>query len=418
MADNERLQELYLQSSDMQKEYSLYHTLQFNNHPEITRVMFGCTQLTESDPIYYCQTGMPKSIYHDRLQIPGKTYSDLFERAIRPSLQRILDESGYNGTVYLLMDDSKEISVVFQPTGRQTLSPLLFAERIDNEVQHLYDAHFPGGCGRYCNTTALSDAQHGIYGIRDGYLQTEQIKSAAFFRMQRGVLTGTLVEELQNGVTYREVMGLTRLLCNAVRDGRSAQCMALLERLFLDMLKHSFELELVSDALSFLKHFCAIRMSVYDVLPESDLGTLLSARHYATVEECFESIRPLLLRICEATARAGRWRDAVVDAAYCIRSNLASDLSLADIAAYTDMSPNHISTVFHRDTGYTVKQYQMEMRLRRAANLLVKTDLLIDSISKQVGFLDRRYFTQAFKAAFGVAPARYREDARSALSKI
>jgi AraC-like DNA-binding protein len=53
----------------------------------------------------------------------------------------------------------------------------------------------------------------------------------------------------------------------------------------------------------------------------------------------------------------------------------------------------------------------MEVRLRRAAQLLTGTELPIKSIAARVGFDRRSYFSRAFKAYTGKGPARFRLDA-------
>ena len=83
--------------------------------------------------------------------------------------------------------------------------------------------------------------------------------------------------------------------------------------------------------------------------------------------------------------------------------------ALADVAA---MSRFHWHRVFHAMTGETCAQASRRIRLHRAACLLVQSDQPIDQTAHGVGFGSVQSFTRAFRAAYGVAPARFPKNGR------
>ncbi len=60
-------------------------------------------------------------------------------------------------------------------------------------------------------------------------------------------------------------------------------------------------------------------------------------------------------------------------------------------------------------TGISPNAFIRTMRLKRAAQLLASSDLSINEIFFQVGFLDASNFSRAFKREFGKSPSDYRE---------
>ena len=82
------------------------------------------------------------------------------------------------------------------------------------------------------------------------------------------------------------------------------------------------------------------------------------------------------------------------------------------------LSRNHLELLFRRETGCSVKQFQMERRLREAAELLRNTDLLVSEIAYQVGFNHPPNFTERFKRRFGVPPLRFRQLDGKSISSI
>lgn len=413
MFSDEKLEKLERFSSESTKVGSVRFQLQMNHHQELCSGLFECTGLDAVRPYYYCQTGMTKALYSGRIGLEGKIYSRLFQETIYPALCQILRTQRVQGLVYMIADDSKEIGIVFQMDEHSSCAPIELAEAIDSRVQEIYEKHFPGGTRRYRNTTALSQPLRGEQGIREGYLQTEALKQADFFRMAAGVLTHERLQKMKNSAMYRDVSALCRTLCQAAAQGKTTQTLALAQTLFLDMLKHSYSAEFVSDALSYLKQFLEVRLNVCQIGKEIDLSALCSMQSYAVIEEAFEAIAPVLMSLCGTVQRTGIWSDTVAYAAYYMRMNLNRDAALPEIAAFADTKPAYLSNLFHQQTGMTIKHYQTKIRMERACTLLRSTQLRVADIASQIGFVDRRYFSSVFKEHMGVTPQEYRTQVRT-----
>ena len=64
-------------------------------------------------------------------------------------------------------------------------------------------------------------------------------------------------------------------------------------------------------------------------------------------------------------------------------------------------------------TGKPPLEFIRSLRLKRAAQLLLKSQMHISEIAFKVGFNDPKYFRKHFKNEFGVLPSRYSEKFRS-----
>ncbi len=58
-------------------------------------------------------------------------------------------------------------------------------------------------------------------------------------------------------------------------------------------------------------------------------------------------------------------------------------------------------------TGQSLVEFVRDIRLKRAAQLLSQNKLNVSEICYQVGFTDRRYFSQVFKKKYGNTPSEY-----------
>ena len=388
---------------------SYFQYLQTNLNKESKEQLFPFTCLNPNQSYYCCQTGIADFIYKDRLSFSGYRYQELFSTVFYPAIQQLFSRFHTEGFSYLVGHTHKEIVIVFQPYT-DNFSPLIFADEVDQLISKLSEEYLPLKNSHYCNVTALSPAVSGIDGVQIGCEQTEYLKRLSFFRMTPGVMTAERLASLKNHATYRDVMTLSRSLCQACTQGDDAKMIALAETLFLDLLKHSYDMELVRDALSYIKQFLSIRLSVHLPKDETNLTALCSASSYIIIEECYEAILPVLPRLCHAVQHSGAWSDAVAYAAYFLRSNLSQDVSLPEIAAFADATPAYLSNLFHQQTGMTIKQYQQKIRMEHACHLLHTTQDKVADIAVKTGFIDRRYFTRIFKETYGMTPQEYRQQ--------
>ena len=104
-----------------------------------------------------------------------------------------------------------------------------------------------------------------------------------------------------------------------------------------------------------------------------------------------------------------RHADAIHRSLQYMRTHLDSRLELEELARAAYLSPAYFSRIFKEETGQTVRQTVMSLRLQRAAELIRYENLKLADIAPMVGFEDQSYFSRAFQKAYGVSPSRYRQ---------
>ena len=113
-------------------------------------------------------------------------------------------------------------------------------------------------------------------------------------------------------------------------------------------------------------------------------------------------------RSADREPKRGLPRSALRKALDYIGDNLASDPSLAGIAAASGLSPNHFSKLFKRSTGLPPHQYVIRQRIEKAKALLAETDLSVGVVARDCGFSDQAHLTRHFRRLVGATPARFR----------
>lgn len=91
-----------------------------------------------------------------------------------------------------------------------------------------------------------------------------------------------------------------------------------------------------------------------------------------------------------------------------MESNLEDPISPARLAAESGMSPRQLERLFARYLGRSPKRYYMDIRLERARNLLLQTDMSVMEIALACGFASAAHFSKCYRQNYEMTPYRQR----------
>ncbi len=93
-----------------------------------------------------------------------------------------------------------------------------------------------------------------------------------------------------------------------------------------------------------------------------------------------------------------------------IMEYLDDNLSLEFIAEKVYLSPKYISRIFKEEKGINITQFITDCKLKKAAKLLIETNISLDELIKQIGFSSTNYFIKKFKEKYSITPVQYRRN--------
>ncbi len=96
-----------------------------------------------------------------------------------------------------------------------------------------------------------------------------------------------------------------------------------------------------------------------------------------------------------------------------IHENLLDIKSLDDLAKKFFISKYYLCHLFKKNKNIGVMAYIMDIKIQKAANLLISTDKKINEICEQTGFNSEYYFSKCFSSALGLPPSKYRKTFRN-----
>ena len=91
-----------------------------------------------------------------------------------------------------------------------------------------------------------------------------------------------------------------------------------------------------------------------------------------------------------------------------IMENFTRKISLKEISKVAGLSPPYFSTIFKEEMGENLSKYLNRLRVEKASNLLLETDMPLAEIASCCCFEDQSWFSKIFKAYTGISPGKYR----------
>lgn len=92
-----------------------------------------------------------------------------------------------------------------------------------------------------------------------------------------------------------------------------------------------------------------------------------------------------------------------------IHKHFREKIYIENIAEPLGISAGYLSRLFKKETGMLIQDYVNQVRVERAANLLIYSDSSLPEIASYVHFPTQSYFGKIFKQFMGTTPNEYRK---------
>ncbi|MEM8979222.1 MAG: GlxA family transcriptional regulator [Pseudomonadota bacterium] len=99
-----------------------------------------------------------------------------------------------------------------------------------------------------------------------------------------------------------------------------------------------------------------------------------------------------------------------------MESNIEEPISPSILAKDVGMSTRQLERLFRRYLNRSPKRYYMELRLQKARNLLMQTDMSVINVALACGFASPSHFSKCYRAHYDTTPYRERGAQAAKLS--
>lgn len=93
-----------------------------------------------------------------------------------------------------------------------------------------------------------------------------------------------------------------------------------------------------------------------------------------------------------------------------IEENIIEGVSSALLCNELNYSRAYLSKIFKNSTGYTIKEYELDLKIRIAKKIIRENSLNFTQISDYLKFDNPQYFSRVFKRVTGYTPSEYKKS--------
>jgi transcriptional regulator GlxA family with amidase domain len=104
----------------------------------------------------------------------------------------------------------------------------------------------------------------------------------------------------------------------------------------------------------------------------------------------------------------GKQSMKLVTAVELMEANIREPISQVDLADYVGLSRRQLQRLFQKYLLCTPSRYYLQLRLQRAREFLLQTDLGLVEIAAQTGFVSNSHFSKSYKELYGYSPSSER----------
>lgn len=86
------------------------------------------------------------------------------------------------------------------------------------------------------------------------------------------------------------------------------------------------------------------------------------------------------------------------------------NLSLSEITSLCHGSKFHLSRLFKQENDMSIMEYQYQVKMEKALELIYNEQLAIKQVAEQVGYKSTSHFIKHFKAYYGQSPKKFKNS--------
>ncbi|MEI6096789.1 MAG: GlxA family transcriptional regulator [Alphaproteobacteria bacterium] len=101
-----------------------------------------------------------------------------------------------------------------------------------------------------------------------------------------------------------------------------------------------------------------------------------------------------------------------------MEGNIEDPMSPAELAEEVGMSTRQLERLFRRYLNRSPKRYYMELRLQKARNLLMQTDMSVINVALACGFASPSHFSKCYRSHYNTTPYRERGTQGAVLPSV
>ena len=127
------------------------------------------------------------------------------------------------------------------------------------------------------------------------------------------------------------------------------------------------------------------------------------------------SVKNFPMKHFPAEAEDGQNLQTILHIPSYLETHLCEKITISDLSRMISVSPTYLKTEFRRIHGISVHRCLIDLRMRRAAELICCTNQPIYKIAQEVGYEGMSQFSAAFKKYYGTTPGQFKKMSKTGI---
>lgn len=345
------------------------------------------------------------------LKIDTKNMTEIQHQKIKhfyASVDSIFDKED----IVLFPDDTNKIIICIPDRNRDEL-----IKRVEEYVHSFYmriKKYINGE--RIITVFDIGNPYHNLADISKSYQDAVCCGQMRFFMDQQPVIWYSKIKTKESDKEYFSQSFNHLPLISAIKNDRSDQITEELNELgkYLRANETNFKTILQYYLYSFTHEF--FRSFNEESVLYEDIGSKFAeiCENTLKLDTCQEVISYLNQNLRVISKMLISQQENTTDfyikkaVSYIQENYMDSSINLDFLARIAKMHPNYFSMEFKKAQGTTYVSYLSNIRISKAKELLLNTDIKVNKIAKLVGYENATYFNSLFKKKEGYTPLEYR----------
>ena len=269
----------------------------------------------------------------------------------------------------------------------------------------------------YTVTVGAGDPVSHLENLSRSFNQAREALEMKYLKGENRLYTAGEYRDFKSRSDGLEKPLSSKALLDAVKEGQTDKIPDLIKGIAQEIANRSEPKTLLnwlaSDILLQLMKILSQRdMSMEEIL-ENPIMEWDRMTRSSTAEAFLEHLQQVLSTLADSIHIRSDYHSSQIltQAIDYIKEKFAENtLSLDEVAARACMSSCYFAVIFKQESGRTFNRYLTDLRINKAKDLILYTDLKSYEIGPKVGYDNPSYFSTVFKKATGMSPSEYRKN--------
>lgn len=329
---------------------------------------------------------------------------DIIKYSLVKMLEDLADEVGRGYGVEFLQRRGVALVLNMEAGHEEPLKPLIsLAEKAASLSRQYYNLTVTVGVGGVHDDIAMI---HKSFAQADYALRHKLVKGAG-----KVIAYHEIKQSKENTIWYP--LDMEKQLVIAIKQGNSEEVESLLRNMMGSIAAKPLSIEQV-EYICFDMINTVIKTTVEMNIPLDD-ADLTVEQMFASRFETFSELERLMIDYCQQickyieSQKESKNRDLLEQLRiYVLEHYTDPSIGLESIADEFGFSASYLTRYFKNQTGQSLKHYIDQIRMEKAKELLIHSDMTLGDIVQRVGYVDSTNFIRKFKKLEGITPIQYR----------